>query len=437
MAKVQNIKGMRDHLPQAMLLRQHIITTLTAVFERYGFEPLSTSVVEYAETLEGKLGDEEKLIYRFEDHGGRRLALRYDQTVPLARVVAQYASQINLPWRRYAIGPSYRGERPARGRYREFWQADVDIVGSSTPLADAEIVAVVTDALGALEFPGFVTLLNHRQVLGGIARASGLDEEAAGGVYRAIDKLDKIGADGVREELLRSGVAGAAAEHILEMVMLEGESDAMLTELAQRLAGDERALAAVENLRAIVTYLDNMGVPAECYTVAPRLARGLSYYTGAVFESISSHWPEGSLLGGGRYDELVGLFANRSVPTVGLAFGIDRLHDVMEELGIGPRPQTTAQVFMTIFSTDQLAASLHLTRELRAAGLNVITALEPDTSLGKQFKEADRKGVRYVLVLGPDDLARGEVVLKDLGSGEQRNVARSDLVATLLAQPGL
>jgi histidyl-tRNA synthetase len=437
MTKVQNIKGMRDHLPQAMLLRQHIISTLTAVFERYGFEPLSTSVVEYAETLEGKLGDEEKLIYRFEDHGGRRLALRYDQTVPLARVVAQYAGQINLPWRRYAIGPSYRGERPARGRYREFWQADVDIVGSSSPLADAEIVAVVTDALGALEFPSFVTLLNHRQVLGGIARASGLDEEAAGGVYRAIDKLDKIGADGVREELLRSGVARAAVEHILEMVMLEGASDAILTELAQRLAGDERALAAVENLRAIVTYLENMGVPAECYAVAPRLARGLSYYTGAVFESISSHWPEGSLLGGGRYDELVGLFANRAVPTVGLAFGIDRLHDVMEELNIGPRPQTTAQVFMTIFSADQLAASLHLTRELRAAGLNVITALEPDTSLGKQFKEADRKGVRYVLVLGPDDLARGEVVLKDLGSGEQRNVARADLVATLLAQPGL
>jgi len=433
MAKVQNIKGMRDHLPQAMLLRQHIITTLTTVFERYGFEPLSTSVVEYAETLEGKLGDEEKLIYRFEDHGGRRLALRYDQTVPLARVVAQYAGQLNLPWRRYAIGPSYRGERPARGRYREFWQADVDIVGSSSPLADAEIVAVVTDALGALEFPGFVTLLNHRQVLGGIARASGLDEEAAGGVYRAIDKLDKIGADGVREELLRNGVTSEAAEHILEMVMLEGESDAILTELTQRLAGDERALVAVDSLRAIVTYLNNMGVPAERYTVAPRLARGLSYYTGAVFETISSHWPEGSLLGGGRYDELVGLFANRPVPTVGLAFGIDRLHDVMEELGIGPRPQTTAQVFMTIFSADQLAAGLHLTRELRAAGLNVITALEPDTSLGKQFKEADRKGVRYVLVLGPDDLARGEVVVKDLSSGEQRSVARADLVATLRA----
>lgn len=434
MAMVQNIKGMRDHLPPAMLLRQYIINTLTTVFERHGFEPLSTSVVEYAETLEGKLGDDEKLIYRFEDHGGRRLALRYDQTVPLARVVAQYAGQISLPWRRYAIGPSYRGERPARGRYREFWQADVDIVGSSSPIADAEIVSVVTTALGALEFPGFVTLINHRQILGGIARASGLEEEAASGVYRAIDKLDKIGADGVREELLRSGVTDTAAEQILQMVLLEGEPDAVLAELTQRLQGDERAQAALANLRAIVSYLEAMDVPAERYKVTPRLARGLSYYTGAVFETISSHWPEGSLLGGGRYDELIGLFANRPVPTVGLAFGIDRLHDVMEELGIGPRFQTTAQIFMTIFSADQLPASLQLTRDLRTAGLNVITALDPGTGLGKQFKEADRKGIRWVLVLGPDDLARGEVVVKDLGTGEQRNVARDALVTTLMAE---
>ncbi|MCG8349915.1 MAG: ATP phosphoribosyltransferase regulatory subunit, partial [Chloroflexales bacterium] len=206
MQKPQNIKGMRDHLPAAMLLRQHIITILTGVFERYGFEPLTTPIVEYAETLEGKLGDDEKLIYRFEDHGGRKLALRYDQTVPLARVVVQYSGELasRMPWRRYAIGPSYRGERPARGRYREFWQADVDIVGSNSPLADAEIVAILTDSLAALGFPDFTTLLNHRQVLGGIARVSGLDEAAAGGIYRAIDKLDKIGADGVREELLKS-----------------------------------------------------------------------------------------------------------------------------------------------------------------------------------------------------------------------------------------
>lgn len=435
MAKIQNIKGMRDHLPQAMLLRQHIVGVATRACERHGFEPLQTPIVEYAEALEGKLGDDEKLIYRFEDNGGRRLALRYDQTVPLARVVAQYAGQIALPWRRYAIGPSYRGERPARGRYREFYQADADIVGSSSPLADAEIVALLTEVLSELGFPGFVTLLNHRQIIGGIARVSGLDEQAAGGVYRAIDKFDKLGADGVRDELLRSGVAPEAAERILALVQIEGAAGDVLEELSERLGGDERAAAALENLRAIIGGLEAMGVPAERYKVAPRLARGLSYYTGLVFEAITPHWPEGSLLGGGRYDELIGQFAGRAVPTVGLAFGIDRLHDVMEELGLGPRASTTAQAYVTIFGAEQTAASLGLARELRAAGVNTLLSLEPHAGLGKQLKEADRKGVPFALVIGPDELARGEVVIKDLRSGEQRTLARAEAAAALLAAP--
>ncbi len=431
MQKPQNIKGMRDHLPRSMLLRQHIIQTLTGVFERYGFEPLTTPIIEYAETLEGKLGDEEKLIYRFEDHGGRRLALRYDQTVPLARVVAQYANDITLPWRRYAVGPSYRGERPARGRYREFWQADVDIVGSASPLADAEIIAVMTEALRELGFHDVTTLLNHRQIIGGIARASGLDEAAAGGVYRAIDKFDKIGAEGVHKELQRSGVTAEAAENILALVSLEDEPGAVLAQLRQRLQGDERAEAALDNLQQITAALDDMGVAPERYRLSPRLARGLSYYTGTVFETISAHWPAGSLLGGGRYDELIGIFAGRAVPTVGLAFGIDRLHDVMEELGIGPRSASTAQVYVTIFNAELAAASLRLANDLRAAGIHSITALEPDTSLGKQFKEVDRKGLRYALVAGPDEISRGEVVVRDMQSGEQRPVARDEVVAVL------
>jgi histidyl-tRNA synthetase len=434
MQKPQNIKGMRDHLPQAMLLRQHIIQTLTGVFERHGFEPLTTPVVEYAETLEGKLGDEEKLIYRFEDHGGRHLALRYDQTVPLARVVAQYSGQINLPWRRYAVGPSYRGERPARGRYREFWQADIDIVGSTSPLADAEIVAVLSAALDALGFREFTTLLNHRQIIGGIARVSGLDEAAAGGVYRAIDKLDKIGPDGVRDELLRSSVAPDAAGRILELALLDGPPDEVLNDLRRHLAGDERACAALDNLHAIARHLDDLGIAPERYKLAPRLARGLSYYTGAVFETITAHWPAGSLLGGGRYDELIGMFSGQAVPTVGLAFGIDRLHDVMEELGIGPRAATTAQVYVTIFDAEHAAASLRLASELRAAGIATVTALDAGTKLGKQFKEADRSGLRYALVLGPDEAARGEVLIRDMQQGEQRTVARSDIVAVLRQQ---
>lgn len=432
--KPQNVRGMRDHLPEAMLLRQYILTTLTNIFEQYGFEPLATPAIEYAETLEGKLGDDEKLIYRFEDHGGRHLALRYDQTVPLARVVAQYGGELasRMPWRRYAVGSSYRGERPARGRYREFWQADADIIGSASPLADAEIIAILSDSLAALGFTSFTTLINHRQIIGGIARVSGLDDAAAGSVYRAIDKLDKIGSDGVREELLRSGVAPAAATHILDLMTIEGSSAEVLAAMAQRLANDARATAAIVNLHTIFAALEAMGVPQDCYTFAPRLARGLSYYTGTVFEAITAHWPEGSLLGGGRYDELIGLFSGRAVPTVGLAFGIDRLHDVMEQLGLGPRIATTAQFFMTIFSDAERNASLTLARELRGAGLKVMIALEGG-SLGKQFKEADRKKLPYALVLGPDEIRNGEVVIKSLDSGEQRTILRSEVVAVLRA----
>ncbi len=429
--KPQNIKAMRDHLPAAMILRQHIVNTLIGVFERHGFEPLQTPIIEYARTLEGKIGDDEKLIYRFETHGGDKVALRYDQTVPLARVVAQYQGQLVFPWRRYAIGQSYRGERPQRGRYREFWQADVDIVGSASPIAEAEIIAVLTEALQALGFSGFTTMLNHRQVLAGMARASGLDEGAAGGVYRAIDKFDKIGADGVREELLKSGVAAEAAEHILAMVQLAGAPGDVLEELSERLAGDDRALAALENLRAVLGYLPELGVPAGTYAVSPQLARGLSYYTGVVFESVLESPPMGSLLGGGRYDELVGAFAGRPIPTVGLAFGIERLHDLMTELGMGPAQRTVAEVFVTLFDRERAGASLQLASELRAAGLKVETGLDPSDKLGRQFKYADQRGIPLALVLGPDELARGEVVVKDLRSGEQRSVARSALLAAL------
>lgn len=429
--KPQNVKGMRDHLPKAMILRQHIIDTLTHVFERHGFEPMQTPILEYAETLEGKIGDEEKLIYRFEDHGGRRLAMRYDQTVPLARVIAQYPNEVALPFRRYAVGQSYRGERPARGRYREFWQVDLDLVGSASPLADAEVIAIIDECLSALGFGGFVTQVNHRQVLGGIARASGLSEEAAGGVYRAIDKLDKIGADGVREELLKSGVSAEAAQRILDLVQLKGSTLDVMEELSDRLRDDERALAALENLRQVTTSLRDMGVPEHRYTVSPSLARGLSYYTGTVFESVVETPPMGSLLGGGRYDELIGQFAGRSLPTVGLAFGLERLHDVMEELGLGPQQPTTAHVFVTIFNSNLVAESLGAARELRQAGMNIEIALDPEEKLGKQFKHADRRGIPLAVVIGPDEQAQGVAVVRDMRSGEQQTVKRSDLVAAV------
>jgi histidyl-tRNA synthetase len=436
-SKPQNLKGFRDHLPEAMILRQHIIDTLTGVFERYGFEPLQTPVLEYEATLEGKIGDDEKLIYRFEDHGGRKVALRYDQTVPLARVVAQYQGRLTFPWRRYAVGASYRGENTARGRYRELWQADVDIVGTASPVADAEILALLTDSLAALGFTGFTTQVSHRQVLGGIARVSGLSEEAAGGVYRAIDKYDKIGADGVRAELLRGGVAEAAADQVLELVALSGPADEVIGRLEERLAGDERAVAALANLRAVIGHARAMGVPEGRFAVTPRLARGLSYYTGVVYEAVVESPPMGALLGGGRYDELIGLFAGRPLPTVGIAFGIERLHDVMEELGMGPKGRTVAEVFVTAFSRETAAESLRLAGELRAAGIKVEQALDAGEKLGKQLQYADRRGIPLALVLGPDEVARGVVNVKNLRTGEQRSVARAEVAAALRSRPDI
>jgi histidyl-tRNA synthetase len=226
-------------------------------------------------------------------------------------------------------------------------------------------------------------------------------------------------------------VSAAAAERILALIDLQGDADEVLNALAQQLQGDERALQAIDNVRAIIGYARAMGVPEERIVIAPRLARGLSYYTGVVFETIIQNPPMGSLLGGGRYDELIGMFAGRSIPTVGLAFGIERLHDVMEELGMGPASRTIATAFVTLFNPDMAAESLRLAQDLRRAGLLVETALDPSEKLGKQLQYADRRGIPYALVIGPDELARGEVVVKDLRSGEQQSVVRSAVVSWL------
>jgi histidyl-tRNA synthetase len=418
-----------------MRLRQYIVNTLTAVFEQHGFEPMQTPIVEYEDTLRGKFGDEEKLMYRLQ-YGDDRLALRYDQTVSLARVIGQYPNAVTFPFRRYAVGPNYRGERPQRGRFREFYQADIDIVGAAGPLADAEIISVIVAGLRALQFgqtdgpkptPNFRVLINHREVLSGLARSAGVGEADAGGVYRAIDKFDKIGAAGVREQLLHLNIDAAATERIVEFVQLDGDSDTILAAMRTTLADDPRGLAAVDNLEQVVRHLLDAGTPSQHVAVSPRLARGLSYYTGVVFEAVIEQPPIGSLLGGGRYDDLIGVFAGRKLETVGTAFGIERLQIVMTELGMEPLITGLPQVFVTIFNAELAGESLRIANELRRAGLRVVTALQGD-KIGKQFREADTKGIPYVVVIGPDDLAAGTIVLRDLSGGEQQSVPRGDVV---------
>ena len=293
----QVLKGFRDFLPERQLARQRVIATLREVFERHGFEPIDTPVLEYYETLVGKYGEDEKLIYHFPDHGGREIGLRYDLTVPLARFVATHRNDITFPFKCYHIAPVWRADRPQKGRYREFWQCDADTVGTRSMLADADIIAIIIDALSALRMPNFVVRINHRKLLEGMAVYAGVEPERAGGVYRAVDKLNKIGPSGVADELQRGGVAADAAARIIDLVSVAGAPDAMLGQISERLGHIPEARSALDDLAKLFDYLAALGAAPEHYVFDMALARGLEYYTGPVFETTVDEPQIGSLGG--------------------------------------------------------------------------------------------------------------------------------------------
>ncbi|HUS15059.1 MAG TPA: HisS family protein, partial [Chloroflexia bacterium] len=313
--KPQLLKGFRDFLPEQMILRQTIIGRVRAIFEKHGFAPLDTPALEYLETLTGKYGDDERLLYKFQDAGGRDVGLRYDLTVPLARTVGLYHNQMVFPFKRYHIGPVWRAEKPQRGRYREFYQCDIDIVGSASMVADAEVLSVLTEAMDAFGFPAYNILLYNRKLLSAMGRYAGVPAEQAGLLYRAIDKLAKIGADGVLAEMERNGVPPEAARRALTLATeTAGQDNAtVLAGLETRLAGDAVAQDGVRELREVAEYLGALSASAGKVRVDPTLARGIDYYTGPIWEIIVEEPKIGSLGAGGRYDKLVGTFAGRDL----------------------------------------------------------------------------------------------------------------------------
>src|SRR5579875_2329539 len=335
-ATPQVLKGMRDFLPARMILRHFVTDQLRRVFERFGFEPLQTPAIEYAETLEGKFGEEaDKLIYKFEDRGGRAVGLRYDLTVPLARVVSMYPEMVK-PFKRYQIAPVWRAERPQKGRYREFYQCDVDVVGGTSMIADAEVVIIAYQALRQLGFRGFLILLNNRKILQGVALKLDLDEEQATRVWRIIDKWDKIGPEGVRSELSDAGIPSEKVEQLYRLFESGATSVDTLESLKNRLGDVPIALEGIRELEQIVRYLDLSEVPAAFVRVDPHMVRGLDYYTGPIFEVVVEQPRIGSICGGGRYDRLVGALGPAQFPAVGISIGLDRLIDVIDELGMAP-----------------------------------------------------------------------------------------------------
>ncbi len=427
MQNPQILRGFRDFLPEQMMLRQEIINRFRGVFEHHGFEPIDTPVLEYYETLTGNI-DDEKLIYHFEDQGGREVGMRFDLTVPLARYVALHRNELVFPFKRYHIAPVWRADRPQRGRFREFWQCDADIVGTSSMLADADVVSIVVESLQSVNMPNFVVRINHRKLLESFARYAGVDESQSGSVYRAIDKLDKIGADGVIGEIEAIGVDGSTAGKIIELLATTGKPDEMLSKIATQLDGIDIARQAIGELSDLFNYLAALGVPADTYELDLALARGLGYYTGPVYEATVREGNIGSVAGAGRYDGLVSRFSKQPLAATGISLGIERITVLAEEMNLLNISGSVSDVLVTLFDESTVPASLALATELRRSGLKTETFLELGRGLGQQFRYAGRKNIPWAVVLGPDEIERGVVALKDLESGDQIEVERSWLV---------
>lgn len=423
-------RGMRDILPQKMLQRQYVIGEIEKIFQRFGFEPLQTPVLELRETLMGKYGeDAEKLIYDAKHREGKEeLALRYDLTVPLTRVVAMYPDLVK-PFKRYQIAPVWRAERPQKGRYREFYQCDADIVGSASMLADAEIITMIYTVLRALGFQTFVTKINNRKILTGIGQYAGVPDELLGGLYRAIDKLEKIGVEGVREEMQRNAIPAPAVDKMIDLISIPPNA---FNELYERLGEIPIAREGLDELTQLATFLNDAGVPRTHYQFDFAMVRGLAYYTGPIYETVVTEPKIGSLTGGGRYDNLVGLFSKHSLPTTGTSFGIERIIDVMDELAMYPPSigKTVTQVLVTVFNAELVGVSLRVTNELRAAGINTELALVGE-GLGKQLKYAAAKAIPFTVIIGPDEHASHQATLRDMTTGEQTVVAQTELAEAL------
>jgi len=425
-------KGFRDFLPETMLRRKYVIDAITDVFHRFGFEPLDTPILELRETLLGKYGeDAEKLIFSAQ-HGRSSkdpLAMRYDLTVPLARVVAQYESELSFPFKRYHIAPVFRGERPQRGRYREFYQCDADIVGVAGIEADAEIVTMMHRILDRLKFPQFTIKINHRKLLGAIGEFSGVPDAQLPDLYRSVDKFDKIGADGVRQELIEREVQPEAVSRMMDLLQAYEPGSGNLNLIADAIGAGDNGL---DDLRGLANLLSDSDIPTRCYDFDFTMARGLGYYTGPIFETVISMPNLGSVTGGGRYDELIGMFRKQSLPTTGTSFGIERIIDLMDELDLYPANLggTLVQVLVAVFNRDTKKPSMKVANQLRDAGINTELYFEP-RKLGRQFSYADKKGIPIVAIAGPDEIDAGVVKLRRLSDGEERTLSMSDLAGAV------
>lgn len=419
----RTLKGFRDYLPEVMIPRERLIETARRVYRSYGFSPIDTPTLEYLEILSGKGSDEtDKQLYKFEDHGGRWVGMRFDLTVPFARFAAQHLNEIGTPFKRYHIATVWRGENTQRGRYREFMQCDFDTIGTRSVASDIETALVIHDLLGAIGFDAFTIHINNRMVLSGLLDRLGLVDKTTP-VLRALDKLSKIGPEAVAAEMRETaGTTDQQAGEVLRMAELTGSNDEILKQLGPLVAGNPLGEDGVARLNDVLSGVRAAGVPESRLKLDVSIARGLDYYTGTIYETFLDALPTiGSVCSGGRYDNLAGLYTDQELPGIGASLGLDRLLAAMEELGMIEKVATPAPVLIVYFDKTRLADYLRLAAAIRAAGIGVELYPEPK-KMGQQLKYADRRGFRVALIAGENEFAAGACQLKDLQKAEQRDV---------------
>ena len=430
--KVQCLKGFRDYLPGEMLQKERMLASVREVFEQHGYPPLMTPALEYAEVLTGKYGDEgEMLLYRFRDNGDRDVALRYDLTVPLARVLAEHGN-IGMPFRRYQIAPVWRAEKPARGRFREFMQCDVDLIGVDSAAADAEMLVIGAAVMQRFGIENYKLRINHRGVLSALCRKVGLEGSAEGDFLRILDKLDKIGEEKFRQEV--SGIPGLDASGLDSVlaVVLDASSDPreVLSHIEKNLGSDDLATSAIQRMTEILDIVEAAGIGKYCQ-IDPAIARGLSYYTGLVYETFLDDLPQvGSVMSGGRYDDLVGMFSGKELPAIGISLGIDRLFYALSEMGLIETSSQPAEVLVVLFSEESAPASFSAASGLRHEGIN--TMVYPKAAkVKKQLQFAQKSGIPYVVVIGDEELKKSTVQFRDMDAGSQDEISLSDAVTRI------
>ncbi|UOQ79193.1 histidine--tRNA ligase [Hymenobacter sp. 5516J-16] len=454
-------RGTRDFGPAVVARRNYIFGVIRRVFEKFGYAPLETPTLENLSVLTGKYGEEgDQLLFKVlnsgdfakdvtaddlaADNRSKRLlpkvaekGLRYDLTVPFARYVVMNRNTLVFPFKRYQIQPVWRADRPQRGRYREFYQCDADVVGTDSLLCEAEIVLMMSEVLTTLGLTEHTIKINHRRVLGAFYQALG-GEGTEVDLFTAIDKLDKIGRDGVEKELLGRGFSAEATERLFDLLGVGGDFEEKLERLLAAFAtaavepDNADGYKGLQDLARVLEYLRSFGFTKwQNLEFDVTLARGLSYYTGCIFEIKINNVNMGSVSGGGRYDNLTGAFGLPGVSGVGFSFGVDRLYDCLEELNLFPEAvATTTRCLVANFDQESEMAVLPVLRQLREAGIP--SELFPEAGkLGKQFKYADAKGIPYVLIQGPEERAAGQFKLKTLASGQERTLSLDDVVAEL------